>query len=54
MGSKACRFASRGEMMIFNSGRYLHHVTPVIGPRSRWTACSFMAQSRDGDVICWG
>ena len=43
-----------GEMMIFNSGRYLHRVTPVIGPRSRWTACSFMAQSRDGDVICWG
>jgi hypothetical protein len=43
-----------GEMMIFNSGRYLHRVTPVIGQATRWTACSFMAESRGGDVWCWG
>ncbi len=43
-----------GEMIIFNSGRYLHSVTPVIGAATRWTACSFMAESRTGDVLCWG
>jgi hypothetical protein len=43
-----------GEMIIFNSGRYLHRVTPVIGGTTRWTACSFMAASRTGDVLCWG
>jgi hypothetical protein len=43
-----------GEMIIFNSGRYLHSVTPVIGATTRWTACSFMAESQTGDVLCWG
>lgn len=43
-----------GEMIVFNSGRYLHRVTPVEGPVTRWTACSFMADSRAGDVLCWG
>lgn len=43
-----------GEMVLFRSGRILHGVTPVGGQRTRWTACSFMAQSRDGSVICWG
>jgi hypothetical protein len=43
-----------GEMIIFNSGRYLHSVTPVVGATTRWTACSFMAESRTGDVLCWG
>jgi hypothetical protein len=44
-----------GEMIIFNSGRYLHRVTPVIGGATRWTACSFMAESRTGEqVYCWG
>lgn len=44
-----------GDMLIFNSGRYLHQVTPVVGSVIRWTACSFMAESRSGDqVYCWG
>jgi hypothetical protein len=41
-------------MITFNSGRYLHRVTPVIGATTHWTACSFMADSRPGDVLCWG
>jgi hypothetical protein len=43
-----------GEMIVFNSGRYLHRVTPVAGATTRWTACSFMADARSGDVLCWG
>jgi hypothetical protein len=43
-----------GEMIVMNSGRYLHSVTPVVGTTTRWTACSFMAESRSGDVVCWG
>jgi hypothetical protein len=44
-----------GEMIIVNSGRYLHRVTPVVGETVRWTACSFMAESSTGDhVYCWG
>jgi hypothetical protein len=42
-------------MIIVNSGRFLHRVTPVIGTTVRWTACSFMAESKAGDcVYCWG
>ena len=44
-----------GAMIVLDSGRYLHRVTPVIGSRRRWTACSFMGGSRAGDVTyCWG
>ncbi len=44
-----------GDMVIFSSGRYLHRVTPVVGDKVRWTACSFMAESRTpGRVYCWG
>jgi hypothetical protein len=44
-----------GTMIIVDSGRFLHRLTPVVGPRHRWTACSFMALSRRGDAIyCWG
>jgi hypothetical protein len=44
-----------GDMIIFTSGHYLHRVTPVVGAKVRWTACSFMAESRDpGRVYCWG
>jgi hypothetical protein len=44
-----------GDMIIFNSGHYLHRVTPVVGGRTRWTACSFMAESKDSrHVYCWG
>ncbi len=44
-----------GEMIIVNSGHYLHRVTPVLGATVRWTACSFMADAKSGDrVYCWG
>jgi hypothetical protein len=44
-----------GDMLIFNSGNRLHRVTPVIGSVTRWTACSFMAESGANDcVYCWG
>ncbi|AWN43384.1 2OG-Fe(II) oxygenase [Methylobacterium durans] len=44
-----------GTIVLLRSGRFLHHVSPVGGPARRWTACSFMAASRDGDgVYCWG
>jgi 2OG-Fe(II) oxygenase superfamily len=44
-----------GDMIIFNSGHYLHRLTPVVGERIRWTACSFMAESSTpGRVYCWG
>ena len=44
-----------GAMIVLDSGRYLHRVTPVIGPHKRWTACSFMARSRARDATyCWG
>jgi hypothetical protein len=44
-----------GDMIIVDSGRYLHRVTPVVGNDLRWTACSFIARSRDGRAnYCWG
>jgi hypothetical protein len=44
-----------GSAIIIDSGRYLHEVTPVIGPAPRWTLCSFMALSRDHEAMyCWG
>ena len=44
-----------GHMIIFRSGRFLHRLTPVIGRRARWNACTFMAASLDQSrVYCWG
>lgn len=44
-----------GTMILFNSGRFLHRVRPVEGAATRWTACSFMAETRLGaQVLCWG
>lgn len=44
-----------GAMIVLDSGRYLHRLTPVEGGRKRWTACSFMAMSRARDAMyCWG
>ena len=44
-----------GSLLIFNSGTYLHSLMPVKGDKPRWTACSFMAQSKDGAcTYCWG
>ena len=44
-----------GSMIVLDSGRYLHSVSPVGGTRKRWTACSFMSLSRGRDAtFCWG
>jgi hypothetical protein len=44
-----------GALLVLDSGRTLHRLSPVEGPRVRWTACSFMARSRAGGVTyCWG
>lgn len=44
-----------GDLVIVDSGRYLHRVTPVIGTKTRWVACSFMAHSLDRNAVyCWG
>jgi hypothetical protein len=44
-----------GSMIVLDSGRYLHRLTPVQGPRKRWSACTFMALSRRHDATyCWG
>lgn len=46
---------SPGSLFIFDSGRYLHGVTPVIGQQKRWTICSFMALNKNRDAMyCWG
>lgn len=44
-----------GSMLVFDSGRYLHRLEPVTGAATRWTACSFMALSRDKSATyVWG
>lgn len=44
-----------GALIVLDSGRYLHRVSPVQGGRKRWTACSFMALSRAHEAMyCWG
>lgn len=54
----AARVAFRvppGTMVVLDSGRLLHHLTPVQGSRRRWTACSFMARERLAPVTrVWG
>jgi hypothetical protein len=44
-----------GSLIVLDSGRLLHRVSPVEGPAKRWTACSFFALARDhGANYCWG
>jgi len=44
-----------GGMLIFNSGAYLHRLSPVAGNQRRWTACSFMARGKNNSAMyCWG
>jgi len=44
-----------GEMVLMQSSRFLHGVSRVVGSRTRWTVCSFMALSKDGTrAYCWG
>jgi len=54
LASAAFRLAP-GSMIVLDSGRLLHRLTPVEGPAPRWTACSFMARARDASATyCWG
>jgi hypothetical protein len=55
-GLRSTRFRlPPGSMIVLDSGRLLHRLTPVEGARRRWTACSFMARARDGSATyCWG
>ncbi len=44
-----------GTLIVLDSGRWLHRLTPVQGSRTRWSACSFIACSRDGQrQWAWG
>jgi len=50
-----CLRVPPGAMVVLDSGRYLHRVSPVTSGDWRWTACGFMAVSRDGATrFCWG
>ncbi len=47
--------SAAGDVVIVDSGRYVHEVTPVVGKQSRWVACSFMSRALDRDAVyCWG
>ena len=46
---------AEGSIVLLRSGRHLHRVRPVVGARTRWTMCSFMAAAKDAAaVLCWG
>lgn len=46
---------SPGDVVIVDSGRHEHRVTPVEGTTTRWTACSFMSHALDRRAVyCWG
>jgi hypothetical protein len=44
-----------GGLMVLRSGSRLHRVVPVEGNKTRWTMCSFMADSNVGNLTyTWG
>lgn len=44
-----------GDLVVVDSGRHYHRVTPVEGTTTRWTACSFMSHALDRRAVyCWG
>lgn len=44
-----------GDLVLVDSGRHYHRVTPVEGTTTRWTACSFMSHALDRRAVyCWG
>lgn len=44
-----------GDLVVLDSGRFLHSVTPVEGDCTRWVACSFMSAAFDRHAVyCWG
>lgn len=43
-----------GDLFLLASGRCLHRVAPIVGPRGRVTMGGFLALNKDGDrVFCW-
>lgn len=43
-----------GDLLVFDSGRHFHRVTPVVGKRFRWTIGGFLARSLDeSSVYYW-
>ncbi len=40
-----------GDLLVFDSGRHFHRVTPVVGPRFRWTMGGFLAPSLDESAV---
>ena len=40
-----------GDLLVFDSGRHFHRVTPVAGPRLRWTMGGFLARSLDETTV---
>jgi hypothetical protein len=40
-----------GDLLIFDSGRHFHRVTPVAGRRKRWTMGGFLARSTDEKAV---
>lgn len=40
-----------GDLIVFNAGHYFHHVTPVVGARTRWTQGGFLSRSCDGSSL---
>jgi hypothetical protein len=55
-GAASVRFRlPAGSLIVLDSGRLLHQLTPVQGALARWTVCSFMARARAGHrTYCWG
>ncbi len=42
-----------GDMVVFDGGRWFHHVTPVRGARTRWTVGGFLGFDRNRDVVLY-
>lgn len=40
-----------GDLLVFDSGRHFHRVTPVSGPHMRWTMGGFLARSLDDQTV---
>lgn len=44
-----------GDLVLADSGSHPHEVTKVIGTKTRWTMCSFMAEAKGKHAVyCWG
>lgn len=43
-----------GDLLLFDAGRYFHNVSPVVGPRARWTLGGFLARAASGErIVYW-